>query len=258
MSTVFRPILPILAMLLLLAACGRDNPTLDAPTGNPQALSVNITSPENGAQVAGNVVVVTVESEGIEVTDADGDISGESGHYHVFIDQDPVATGETISDGPEVIHFSGDSVAIPGLAVGMHKFTVVLGDGSESRIGRGSSVIEVEVTGPSIDATAPATAPMAVGFTVDTAVTGVEITDPAGDPGTGGTGHLDLVIDPRSDPFDTDQPLPADSSHIHSTGTSTEVTGLKEGDHTIWVVLTDKNHVPVKPPVADRVVVEIR
>lgn len=258
LSTVFRPILPLLAVLLLLVACGRDNPTLEIPTGSPQALSVNITSPENGAQVAGNVVVLTVESEGIEITDAEGDISGSTGQYHVFIDQDPVATGETISDGPDVIHFSEDTVAIPGLSVGMHKFTVVLGDGSDSRIGRGSSVIEVEVTGPSIQASAPATAPMAVGFTVETAVTGVEIVDPDDDPGTGGTGHLDLVIDPRSNPFDTDQPLPADSSHIHSTGTSTEITGLIEGEHTIWVVLTDRNHVPVQPPVADRVVVEIR
>ncbi|CAN5901902.1 hypothetical protein BH23ACT12_BH23ACT12_04170 [soil metagenome] len=258
MSTVFRPILPLLAVLSLLAACGRDNPTLEAPTGSPQALSVNITSPQNGAQVAGNVVVLTVESEGLEITDADGDISGEAGHYHVLIDRDPVAAGETISDDPEVIHFSEDTVAIPGLSAGKHKFTVVLGDASESRIGRGSAVIELEVTGPSIDATAPKTAPMAVGFTVETAVSSVQIVDPARDPGTGGTGHLDLVIDPRSDPFDTDKPLPADSSHIHSTGTSTEVTGLIKGEHTVWVVLSDKNHVPVKPPVADRVVVEIR
>lgn len=258
MKTVFRPILPFFALLLLLGACGRDNPTLDAPSGTPQALSVDITSPENGAQVGGNVVLLTVESEGIDITEAEDDVSGETGHYHAFIDRDPVASGETISEGPGVLHFTDDSASIPGLSVGKHKITVVLADGAEARIGRASAVVEVDVTGPSIDASAPATAPMAVGFTVDTVATGVQIVDPAKDPGTGGAGHLDLVIDPDEDPVGGTTPLPVDATNIHATGASTQIGGLPAGEHTVWVVLTDKNHVPVNPPVADRVVVAVR
>ncbi|HYN99506.1 MAG TPA: DUF4399 domain-containing protein, partial [Actinomycetota bacterium] len=74
----------------------------------------------------------------------------------------------------------------------------------------------------------------------------------------GGTGHLDLAIDPDEDPIGSSQPLPTDATHIHTTGTSTQVGGLGAGEHTVWVVLTDKNHVPVNPPVADRVIVTIR
>lgn len=257
MKTVFRPILPILALLSLLGACGRDNPTLEAPSNQAEA-SVDITSPENGSQVGGNVVILTVESQGIDIAEAEGDVSGETGHYHAFIDRDPVASGETITEGPGVLHFVDDTVSIPGLSVGRHKITVVLADGSEARIGRESAVVEVEVTGPSIDARAPATAPMAVGFTVETVATGVEIVDPAQDDGTGGAGHLDLVIDPEVDPVGGTAPLPVDATHIHATGTSTQIGGLPAGKHTIWVVLTDRNHVPVNPPVADRVVVTIR
>lgn len=258
MKTVFRPILPVLALLFLLGACGRDNPTLDAPTNTPQALSVEITSPENGAQVGGNVLLLAVESDGIDIIEPEGDVSGETGHYHAFIDRDPVATGETITEGPGVLHFTDDSVSIPGLSIGKHKVTVVLADGSEARIGRVSAVLEVEVTGPTIDATAPATAPMAVGFTVETTATGVQIVDPGDDAGTGGAGHLDLVIDPDEDPVGGTAPLPVDATNIHATGTSTQIGGLPAGEHAVWAVLTDKNHVPFNPPVADRVVVTIR
>lgn len=257
MRNVFRPILPLIAVLLL-GACGRDNPTLDEPAGSPKPLSVEITSPEAGTQVSGNVLVLEVEAEGIIVAEPDGDASGETGHFHAFIDRDPVAPGETISDGPGVMHFAQNKASIPGLSVGKHKITVVLGDGTEARMGRASDVVEVEITGPSIDASGPETAPMATGFTVQTTATGVQIVDPAKDPGTGGTGHVDLIIDPEEDPTANGQPVPADANHIHTTGTSAQVTGLSEGDHTVWVVLTDKNHVPVSPMVADMLVVSIR
>ena len=257
MKTGFYPIIALLAALLL-GGCGRDNPTLEAPTATAQGMSVAITSPEDGAQIAGNVVLLTAEAEGIEIAESNGNLAEGTGHFTVFIDRDPVATGETISAGPGVVSFADDTVAIPGLSIGKHKLTLVLADGSESRIGRSSSVVEVDVTGPSIDAMAPQNAPMAVGFTVETVATGVQIVDPARDAGQGGTGHLDLVIDPDEDPIGGSQPLPTDATHIHTTGTSTQVGGLGAGEHTVWVVLTDKNHVPVNPPVADRVIVTIR
>lgn len=258
MKTVPRPILPFLALLLLLGACGRDNPTLVAPTGSPEAASVEITSPENGTQSGGNVLRLEVDADGIDITEPDGDISGDSGHFHVFADRDPVAVGETISDGPGVFHFTEDSVRIPGLAIGKHKLTVVLGDGSETRLGRASDAVEVEITGPSVDASAPETAPMAVGFTVDTLVTGAQIVDPDEATGQPGMGHVDLVIDPQEDPIGVAQPFPVDGSYIHTTGISAQVTGLPAGRHTVWAVLTDQNHLPVNPPVADKVVVTIR
>ncbi|HEX2179390.1 MAG TPA: DUF4399 domain-containing protein [Actinomycetota bacterium] len=258
MKNVLRTILPLLAVVLLLAGCLRDDPTLDEPSAQSTEIVVEITSPAEGAQVQGNVVELDVEVEGVEITDEEGDTSGATGHYHVFVDEDPVATGETLSEGPNEIHFSETPVKIPGLAVGRHRLTVVLSDGSHVRLGRASDVVEVEVMGPSIDATAPEDAPLATGFTIETTVSGVQIVDPARSSGQPGTGHLDLIIDPDEEPEANGQPIPADARHLHTTGTTAEVTGLPEGDHTVWVVLTDQNHVPVSPLVADRVDVTIQ
>lgn len=258
MKTALRTTLHLFAVALLLGGCLRDDPTLDEPGPQSTEIAVEITSPAEGAQVRGNVVELDVEVEGVEITDEEGDTSGATGHYHVFVDEDPVATGETLPDGPNEIHFSETPVKIPGLAVGRHRLTVVLSDGSHVRLGRASDVVEIEVMGPSIDATAPEDAPLATGFTIETTVTGVQIVDPARSSGQAGTGHLDLIIDPEGEPEANGQPIPADATHLHTTGTTASVTGLLEGDHTVWVVLTDQNHVPVAPLVADKVVVTIQ
>lgn len=256
MKTAFRSIVPLLAPLLLLGACMRDDSTLNAP-GPTDALSVRIASPGEGARVEGNVIELEAHAEGVEITEPDRDGPGNSGHFHVFIDRDPVASGETISDGPQIVHFTESPVLIPGLTVGNHTLTVVLGDGNERRIGRVSDTVEVEVMGPSIDATAPESAPNATGFTITTTMQGAQISEPSdGDEPAGP--HLDLIIDPDEDPQADGQPIPEDSNHIHTSGTAHEVEGLPAGEHTIWVVLTDQNHVPVNPMVADRVEVTIR
>lgn len=257
MKYVFRTILPLFLGVLLLGGCLRDDPTLDEPSPQSTEISVEINSPAEGAQVRGNVVELDVEAEGIEITDDEGDTSGTTGHFHVFVDEDPVATGETLSAGPNEIHFTESPVKVPGLSVGKHRLTVVLSDGTEMRLGRASDVVEIEVTGPTIDATAPEDAPLATGFSLQTTVNGVQIVDPAKDSGQPGGGHLDLIVDPNEDPEADGQPVPADALHIHTTGTTAQVTGLPEGEHTVWVVLTDKNHVPVSPMVADKVTVNI-
>lgn len=252
LKTVKRILSP-LVVVLLMTACVRDDPTLDSPSPTPSSeLSVSIESPSAGDRVTGNVVTLEVAAEGLEITEPDGDISGETGHFHVFVDRDSVATGETISDDPGVLHFAANSVRVPGLGIGPHKLTVVLGDGSETRIGRTSDSVEIEVAGPSIDASAPESAPLATGFQLATSVSGVE----AGDAETGN--HLDLVIDPDSEPEAAGQPIPADANNVHTSATTHQVTGLPAGEHTIWVIVTDQNHVPLSPMVADRVLVTIR
>lgn len=253
MKTAFRFIVSF-SVVLLIGACMRDDPRLNPPSPTPESeISVQITSPADGATIGGNVVAMEVSAEGLAITEPDGDVSGTTGHFHVFVDRDPVATGEQISDDPAIVHFQGDSVVIPGLSVGTHRLTVVLGDGSDIRIGRTSDVVEVEVTGPSINAIAPENAPLATGFELRTEVTGAQIAE-GEDAAQGGT-HLDLVVDPEEDPTANGQPLP---SHIHTSGTTHQVAGLGAGEHTIWVVLTDQNHVPVSPLVADRFAVNIR
>lgn len=242
----------VAATILLLSACSED-PTLAEPTPTAEELGVTIVSPVNGSRIEGNVVELQVEAQGIDIVPADGDISGETGHFHVFVDQSAVATGETIQFGPGIIHFSGNTVKVPGLSIGRHTLTVVLGGGTHTRIGRSSATVEVDVAGPSIDATAPRESPMATGFAVETVLDGVLLPE---DSQAGQ--HLDFLVNPVREPEADGRPIPSDGSHLHTSGTSHQVTGLPAGEHTVWVVLADENHVPVSPLVADRVVVEIR
>jgi hypothetical protein len=72
------------------------------------------------------------------------------------------------------------------------------------------------------------------------------------------TGHHHLVIDAPLPPMDG--PLPKDDKHVHFGGGQTEVTvELAPGEHTIQLVLGDKDHVPHDPPlVSDRISITVR
>jgi hypothetical protein len=246
------------ALLILGGACIRDDPTIE---GTPKVgvAAVRISSPQQGARVRGNVVNLDVEAQGIAIKPADGDTSGRSGHFHVFVDKPAVAVGETIPMERGVIHSATEPIPVTGLSVGRHKLTVVLGDGAHTRITDELAEVEVDVAGPSVISTAPAQAAAATGFNIETQVEGVQLAPAAADSGTPGTtGHLHVIIDPSSPPTADGQPIPNDPTHIHTAEKSHKVTGLAPGQHTIWVVLGDKAHVPFNPLVADRVVVTVK
>lgn len=61
------------------------------------------------------------------------------------------------------------------------------------------------------------------------------------------TGHHHLIIDAPLPPLDL--PLPKDDKHLHFGGGQTETTlSLPPGEHTLQLVLGDKDHVPHDPP----------
>ena len=62
------------------------------------------------------------------------------------------------------------------------------------------------------------------------------------------SGHHHLLIDTELPPLD--QPIPNDFNHLHfgAGQTEAEIT-LKPGQHTLQLLLGDKNHVPHTPPV---------
>ena len=64
---------------------------------------------------------------------------------------------------------------------------------------------------------------------------------------TPNTGHHHLIVDSPLPALDL--PLPKDDKHIHFGGgqTETQVT-LAPGQHTLQLVLGDKDHVPHQPP----------
>jgi Domain of unknown function (DUF4399) len=71
------------------------------------------------------------------------------------------------------------------------------------------------------------------------------------------SGHHHLIIDAELPPLD--QPIPSDFNHLHfgAGQTEAEVT-LPEGDHTLQLVLGDKNHIPnTIPLISERIKVRV-
>ncbi len=86
---------------MVTGGCGGDDADTASPTTTkPAGPSLKITSPANGEHIKGNVVSLALESTGITIVKADGDASGKSGHFHVFIDADPVPAGQQFKRHP--------------------------------------------------------------------------------------------------------------------------------------------------------------
>jgi len=62
------------------------------------------------------------------------------------------------------------------------------------------------------------------------------------------TGHHHLIVD--TDYTDMEYSIPADEQHIHFGGGQTEAAvTLPPGQHTLYLLLGDENHIPHHPPV---------
>ena len=74
-----------------------------------------------------------------------------------------------------------------------------------------------------------------------------------------GTGHHHLLVDLAEAPA-MDQPLPASEQVLHfgKGQTETELT-LPPGTHSLQLLVGDKNHVPLQPPViSERITVTVQ
>ncbi len=241
------------AAALLLAGCTGAQEETDETTATSEA-SLSIIEPASGTSVEGNVVTLDIEGSGVEIVKADGDTSGRTGHYHVFIDRDPVAPGEVIGREAGIVHTTEDPIVLPGLSIGRHRLAVVYGDGTHQRLGDALDETNVEVKGPSIDATAPATVAEGQPVIVEVELQGFSLAKADGDT-SGRTGHLHVFVD--RPPTPAGQPIPVEPSIIHSAATSIEVPGLDTGEHALWVVAGDGTHVPLAPAVMDKVTVTV-
>jgi hypothetical protein len=66
-----------------------------------------------------------------------------------------------------------------------------------------------------------------------------------------GTGHHHLIVDAPLPPLNAG--IPSDDNHIHFGGGQTQTTvALEPGEHTLQLLLGDKNHVPHEPPLASQ------
>lgn len=244
----------LLALTMLIAAgCGDDDDDGDDDAAD-SGTSVEIASPSNGTTVKGNVVTLDLEATGIQIVKADGNTSGDTGHFHVFIDKVPVAAGATIDVAPGIVHSTDDPLKVTGLNAGKHTLTVVLGNGVHQRIGTAEDSVEVTVEGPTVDATAPATATAGQPISVEAVVEGVQLVKADGDT-SGKTGHLHAFID--KEPV-AGQAIPLDDPLIiHSATSPISLPALNGGAHTIWIVVGNGNHVAFDPLVADKLTVTV-
>ncbi len=87
--------------------------------------------------------------------------------------------------------------------------------------------------------------------TVKFGIEGMDVA-PAGSD-TPNTGHHHLIIDAKVEDLGT--AIPADANHVHFGKGQTETAAdLKPGEHTLQLVLGDKNHIPHTPPVVSDVI----
>ena len=238
-------------------ACGGDDADQASTTTTADDTpSVRITSPADGTTTKGNVVSLDLEVNGIRVVKADGDTSGETGHIHAFIDRGPVAPGVAIPREAGIVHSADNPVVLTGLSVGAHTIAVVIGDGAHNRIGSAEDEIKVTVEGPSVDATAPATAAAGSPVRIDFKAAGVQIRAADGDT-SGATGHYHVFVDKPLPKLGEVIPRPDDGSIIHTTESFVELRNLAAGEHNIFVVVGDGAHMPLNPLVADKVTVTV-
>lgn len=246
------------AALALLAACGDDDVTTTTATTTAPAAStspsLSIAAPPPGTVVKGNVVSLDLASTGLAIVKADGDTSGRSGHYHVFIDRDPVAPGAAIPVEAGIVHSADDPVVLSGLAIGRRRLSVVIGDGTHTRLGSTVAETTVDVQGPSIDASAPATSAAGQPVVLTVKVDGLTLVKADGNT-SAATGHLHVFVD--RDPTPSGQPIPVEAGIIHTAETTIPVPDLAPGVHTLWVVAGDGLHIPLAPRVMDKVTVTV-
>lgn len=258
-SAVFTRLTPcLMAAAMLTAACGDsdDDNTDSSGTSDAGAASVTIAAPADGSTIEGNVVTLELDASDVEIVAPDGDTSGDTAHFHVFVDTPPVGEGEVIPKAANIIHSADATVAVTGLMPGEHTFVAVLGDGTHTRLGDAEAEITVEVEGPGLQASAGA-GPFVAGqpINIDVEVEGVDVVKPDGDT-SGATGHFHVFVD--REPVAAGLPIPTgDPTIIHSAASPVVVPNLAAGEHTLWVVLGDGAHVAFDPPVMHKLTITV-
>jgi uncharacterized protein (DUF736 family) len=245
-------------VVILSAGCAKssDESTVASPSTAPASESV-LTLGSVPKSVEGNVVTIPVTVKGITIVKANGDTSGKTGHFHVFIDREPPAIGSVIPKEAGIVHTADNPIKLYGLKVGMHTFHIVLGDGAHKRITNAEESVSVDVKGPSVKASAPATITAGSDLTVGLSAEGVEIVKANGDT-SGKTGHYHVLVDPATKPQPGEViPAAVPDKIIHTAASSTTISGLAKGEHVIWVVLGDGAHKAFDPPVMDKLTVTV-
>lgn len=249
----------LIACVLLtgsIACASNDDGDTNGDAAEMAGMSMSLGDVESS--VEGNTVLIPVDIEGFDIVAADGDTSGDTGHFHVFVDREPVEVGETMPVERGIVHSPDNPILVVGLEPGEHELTVVVGDGTHKRVhGDLEESVTVDVEGPSVLGGAPATIEEGDDLQVQLSSEGVDIVAADGDT-SGETGHYHVLVDPSKPPQAGDTiPEAEEGSIYHTAESSVTIEGLEPGPHVIWVVLGDGAHEAFDPPVLDKLMVTV-
>lgn len=223
-----------------------------AGCGSPP--TVSITSPASGTHVGGNVATLRLSATGVSIVAANGDRSGNTGHFAIYVDGAPVAPGSAITPGAAVITTSSTQISVAGLVVGRHTFTAVLADGSERRLTSASATVQVTVDGPSVTAGIVGAVTAGKPFSLQLSTFGLTIANIPSDT-SGRTAHYVVLIDGAM-PKPGVILLPGPTV-IVTSGSRVPIPAFGHGSHDIWVVLVNGQGRTLTPLVAANVTLKV-
>ena len=252
----------LLALLFAVVICGgvagAQTKVTGGPSPSPAGAEVYFIDLKDGATVPANLkIYFGLRNMGVAPAGSDRE---NSGHHHLLIDTELPPLDQPIPNDFNHLHFgAGQTEAEITLKPGQHTLQLLLGD--KNHVPHTPPVmsarIRVNVTptgGPT--ASAPGAAvyftDLKDGATVDPKLNirfGLRNMNvvPAGSD-RANSGHHHLLIDTELPPLD--QPIPNDFNHLHFGAGQTEAAvTLKPGDHTLQLLLGDKDHIPHMPPV---------
>ncbi|MGQ0521620.1 MAG: DUF4399 domain-containing protein [Actinomycetota bacterium] len=240
-----------------LSGCGGDDSAEAAEALRRRAAGEELKVegvPDDGV-LMGNTVELELSGAGVEVVEPDGDTSGRTGHYAVFVDREPVAVGERVPEDDDDVHeVTEDTVQLAGLAAGAHVVKVVIADGRHRRMGPAEAEAEFTVKAPTLQASAADVESSKDPVVVRVEVSGVTLAPPDGS--TAATsGHYAVFID--REPTAAGAPVPTERGIVMAATPTVALDDVGGGEHELWVVLVDGAGVPFDPLVADRVTVEV-
>jgi len=127
---------PTLALSLLVAACGGDQPEANIPPDDMMSDApigtVTIQEPANGAEVTGTTVAVSLSVAGFPIVVA-GDMTPGTGHHHLYLDADVTDVTVPVPAVPGSIVHMGDGSSgytFEDVAPGEHRLIAVVADGA--------------------------------------------------------------------------------------------------------------------------------
>jgi hypothetical protein len=239
-----------------LAACGGDDSFEQARELRRRSAGEGLEIagiPEDGA-LQGNTATLELNNAGVKVVEPDGDRSGHTGHYVVFVDADPVPVGKKAEPGEGVVESWENPVRITGLSPGAHTVSVIVADGDRVRMSESVATAEMQVKPPTLHATAPddneAGRPVAISIEVE----GVRVAPPGPDV-SGATAHFAVFV--NREPTAMGAPVPDERGILTASDTVVNLPDLPGGEHFVWVLLVKGDRTPFDPFVADRVDFEV-